>query len=149
METVLRVAFVYGLILVGLRILCKREFGQLSPLELITLLLVPDLVAQSVVRADTSMTNAVIAITTLFSLVLVTSIVSHRFKKVETWIGGVPTILVARGRFLEENLNRERIAPGEVYAEIHRAGVEHLADVKWAILETDGRISVVPESRSE
>lgn len=149
METVLRVAFVYGLILVGLRILGKREFGQLSPLELITLLLVPDLVAQSVVRADTSMTNAVIAITTLFSLVLVTSIVSHRFKKVETWIGGVPTILVARGRFLEENLNRERIAPGEVYAEIHRAGVEHLADVKWAILETDGRISVVPESRSE
>lgn len=145
METVLRVAFVYGLILVGLRILGKREFGQLSPLELITLLLVPDLVAQSVVRADTSMTNAVIAITTLFSLVLVTSIVSHRFKKVETWIGGVPTLLVARGRFLEENLNRERIAPGEVYAEIHRAGIEHLGDVKWAILETDGRISVVPK----
>lgn len=145
METVIRVVIIYVAILAGLRVLGKREFGQLSPLELITLLLIPDLVSQGVVRSDYSMTNGLISIATLFSLVFLTSLLSHRFKKVETLIDGEPTLLVAKGKLLERNLNRERIAPEEIYSAMHQAGVEKLSHVRWAVLETDGRIAIVPE----
>lgn len=145
METVWRVVVIYVCLLVGLRVLGKREFGQLSPLELITLLLIPELVAQSVVRADYSLTNGLIGLTTLLSLVFVVSLVSHRSARVEKLIGGEPTLLVARGRLLTANLNRERIAPEEIYSEMHHAGLARLEQVRWAILETNGRISIVPE----
>lgn len=144
METVLRVVVVYGVILIGLRVLGKREFGELSPLELITLLLIPDLVAQGILRTDFSMTNGLIALATLLSLVFVTSIFAHRFKKVERFIDGEPTLLVAHGRLLAQNMNRERISPDEIYGAMHHQGVEKLRQVRWAILETDGSISIVP-----
>lgn len=146
METVLRVVLIYVLILAGMRVLGKREFGQLSPAELITLLLIPDLVSQGVVRADYSFTNAVVALATLLVLVYLTSFVTHRFRCIEKVVTGEPALLVARGRLLTENMNRERIAPEELYGEMHRAGVERLAQVRWAILETTGQISIVPET---
>ena len=145
METVIRVLVIYIAILVGLRVLGKREFGQLSPLELITLLLIPDLVVQGVIQSDFSMTNSLVALTTLLSLVFFTSLLSHRFKRIEKLIGGEPTLLVAKGKFLERNMNRERIAPDEIFNEMHKAGLERLRQVRWAILETDGRIAIVPE----
>jgi uncharacterized membrane protein YcaP (DUF421 family) len=144
METALRVIVIYGAILAGLRLLGKREFGQLSPLELITLLLIPDLVSQGVVGADYSFTNGVVALATLFLIVYVLSLLSHRFRSVEKLIEGEPSLLVARGRLLERNLNKERIAPDEIYAEMHKVGLETLEEVRWAILETDGRISIIP-----
>lgn len=145
METVLRVVVMYGVILAGLRVLGKREFGEFSPLELITLLLIPDLVSQGVVRADYSLTNSVIAIATLFSLVWAVSLLTHRFKRLEKFVDGEPTLLVAKGRLLTRNLNRERISPDEIYREMHKAGVDRLARVRWAVLEADGKIAVVPE----
>lgn len=143
METVLRVVLIYIVILAGLRVLGKREFGQLSPVELITLLLIPDLVSQSVVRADYSLTNGLIAIATLLSLVFVTSVFSHRFRRLERLVGGEPTLLVTDGRMLTANMDRERISAEELYCEIHQAGLERLSQVRWAILETNGRISIV------
>lgn len=149
METVIRVLIIYGVILVGLRLLGKREFGELSPLELITLLLIPDLISQGVVASDYSMTNGLIAVTTLFSLVFVTSLLSHRFKRVERLIDGEPTLLVARGKLLTNAMNRERISTDEIYSEMHRTGLERLAQVRWALLETNGRISIVPEDEEK
>jgi len=149
METVLRVVIIYAVILLGLRVLGKREFGELSPLELITLILIPDLVSQGVVRSDYSLTNSIIAVTTLFSLVFLVSLLSHRFGRVEKWIDGEPTLLVARGRLLVKNLNRERISPDEVYSQMHKSGCEHLSRVRWAVLETDGRISIILEKNGE
>lgn len=144
METVLRVAILYLVILAGLRIIGKREFGQLSPLELITLLLVPELVSQAALRADYSLTNGLIALTTLLSLVFITSLLSHRFKRVETLVSGRPAILVANGKLLVDNLNRERVSTDEIYSEMHKSGLARLQDVKWALLETDGRIAIIP-----
>jgi uncharacterized membrane protein YcaP (DUF421 family) len=149
METVIRVVIVYAAILVGLRLMGKRDFGELSPLELITLILIPDLVSQGVVRSDYSLTNSLIAIMTLFSLVLIISVFSHRFKKLEKLIDSEPTLLVAKGRFLTNNLNSERISPDEIYGEMHKAGVDKLSRVRWAVLESDGRIAIVPEDERQ
>lgn len=148
METVVRVAIIYVFILVGLRIMGKREFSQLSPLELITLLLIPELVAQSLVREDFSLTNGIIAITTLFTLVFLTSALVHLNEKAEKIVSGSPSVLVSHGEFIESNLNRERMSPEEVFGEMRKAGLHRLDQVRWAVLESDGKISFIPEDES-
>lgn len=144
METVLRVAIIYAFILVALRILGKREFGQLSPLELVSLLLIPEIVSQSLVREDFSMTNGLVGISTLLVLVFVTSLATTHSTKAAAVIESEPTVLAYNGRFLEHNLRQQRVAPDEVMSQLRKAGLERLDQVRWAILETDGRISIVP-----
>jgi uncharacterized membrane protein YcaP (DUF421 family) len=145
METVLRVSVVYVVILIGLRLMGKREFAQLSPVELVSLMLIPQIVQQAMVGDDFSVTNALIGLTTLFILVFVTSLLLHRFESMKGVLSDRPALLVARGRLLKDALNRERVTPDDVLAEIRRSGLETLGQVKWAILESDGKISVVPE----
>lgn len=147
METVIRVFLVYVFLIVGLRIMGKREFSQLSPLELVTLLLLPEILGQSIMREDFSLTNGLIAVSTLFGLVFLSALLQYRSKTFAFLVAGEPSILVANGNWMPEHLNKERISPEEVYSEMHKSGLERLAQVKWAILETDGKISIVPYER--
>jgi|SRR5690606_15546522 len=144
MQTVLRVTMIYFFLFIGLRIMGKREFGQLSPSELISLLLIPELVSQSVLQEDFSLINAIIAVTTLLSLVFLTSLISHLKPKVQKFISGEPSILVAHGTLIEKSLNKERVSPEEIFSEMHKAGLYRLDQVRWAILESDGRIALIP-----
>lgn len=143
MDTVLRIAVIYLFVLVGLRVLGKREFGQLSPLELVSLLMIPEIVAQAAVGSDYSLTTALTAAATLFVLVFVTSMLAQRFEVFETLVSGRPTVLVHNGRFIEAAMNHTRVTPAEVFSEMHKAGMEVLSEVKWAILEPDGSIAVI------
>lgn len=144
METVIRVAIVYVFILFGLRVMGKREFSQLSPAELVTLLLIPELVAQGLVREDFSLINGLVALSTLFSLVFLTSTLSFLSPSFSKALSGTPTVLVHDGELIVEHLNRERIPPSEIFGEMHKSGIESLSEIKWAILETDGKISIIP-----
>lgn len=147
MEIIIRVTIIYLVVLIGLRIVGKREFSQLSPLELVTLLLIPELVSQSLVREDYSLTTAIIGVATLLSLVFINSLLMQRSKRLETMIEGTPAVLVSHGKFIEETMNKERMSPEEVFAELHQAGLYQLSQAKWVILESDGKVSVVPEDR--
>lgn len=144
METVIRVFLFYVLILVGLRVMGKREFSQLSPLELVTLLLIPELVQQSVVRDDMSVVNGIIGLATLFAIVFISSLLEHHSKTFQKIVSSSPTVLVAHGEFVPDVMNKERVTPDGVYTEMHKAGLAELAEVKWAILESDGQIAIVP-----
>lgn len=143
METVARVAFVYVLILVLLRVLGKREVGQLTPMELVMLILIPELVSQSMIREDFSLVNGVVAVTTLMSLVFVTSALSYRFSGFERMVEGTPALLVRDGEVVRETLDLERISISELAAEVRQAGVPRVGDVKWAVLETGGRVAII------
>lgn len=148
METVIRVLVVYLFILLGLRMIGKREFSQLSPFELVTLLLIPEIVSQALTREDYSMTNALVGVSTLFCLVFATSLIAQRSPKMEKLIEGVPSVLVHHGKFIEPSLNRERVTPSEVMEQARMSGIDRPDQIRWAILETDGRISIVPEEQS-
>lgn len=148
METVLRIAAIYLFVLVALRVLGKREFGQLSPLELVSLLMIPEIVSQALTGDDYSLTNAFVGVSTLFVLVFATSLLMHRFKKAEVAVAGEPTVLVHRGQLFERALNLTRVTPDEVFGEMHKSGLQSLDQVDWAILETDGSIAIVPVSES-
>jgi uncharacterized membrane protein YcaP (DUF421 family) len=144
METVLRIAFIYFFLMIALRAMGKRELNKMSAFELVMLLLIPEFFSQAALREDFSMTNATVATATLLTLVFLTSVVSHMSKRAHEVINGTPTVLVRAGRYVEDNMNRERIAPDELLAEMHKAGYERLEQIKWAILEDDGKISLVP-----
>lgn len=143
MDTVLRVAVVYLFVLVGLRVLGKREFGQLSPLELVSLLMIPEIVSQALTGSDYSLITGLTALSTLLVLVFFTSLLVQRFERVERVIAGEPTVLVHDGAFIAEAMNRMRVTPDEVFTEMHKSGLERLQQVKWAVLEPDGSIAVL------
>ncbi|MDZ4722566.1 MAG: DUF421 domain-containing protein [candidate division Zixibacteria bacterium] len=90
------------------------------------------------------MTNAVMGAGTLFSLVFITSALSHRFKKVENILAGTPTVLVHNGKFCVKNMNSELVSNEEFYGEMGKAGLEEISQVKWGILEDDGQFSFIP-----
>jgi uncharacterized membrane protein YcaP (DUF421 family) len=146
MEIVARVAFVYILLMVTLRVIGKRELGRLSPFELVLLMLIPEIFAQALMREDFSMTNAVVAFCSLVLLVFLTSLVAHRFPRMERVLAGEPAVIASGGRFVQEAMNRERVQPDEVYAELRKAGFERLSDAKYIVLEDDGKMSIVPAS---
>lgn len=144
METVVRVFLIYIFLMFGLRMMGKREFGELAPFDLIVLLLIPELLSQSLLREDFSLTNSIIAVTTLLTLVFLTSMLSHRVRLVGRVISGAPTVVVRHGYLVTENLNRERLRPDEILDAMHQAGLHRMDQVQWAILETDGQISIIP-----
>jgi uncharacterized membrane protein YcaP (DUF421 family) len=144
MDSILRIAFVYFVLMAAFRFVGKRELGQLSPFELVTLLLIPEIFSEALARGDYSLTHATSGAFALLSLVFFTSLVGFHSPRIDRLIAGNPTVLAHEGRFLERNLRRERITPEEIYAEMHKAGLDDLGQVRWAILETDGKIAVIP-----
>lgn len=146
MEIVFRITLIYLFIFLAMRIMGKREFSEMAPTEFITLLLIPEIVSQGMVGDDFSITNALVGLSTLFVLVYAISTMRHVSRRFESTVTSEPTVLVHRGRLLEANLNRERVSPDEIYAELRRSGLERIAQVRWAVLESEGTITIIPES---
>lgn len=143
METAVRVVIIYLFLLAGLKLVGKREFSQLSTFEFVTLLIIPEIVSQALVRDDYSLSNAVIGVCTLLACVFGISVLTHVNQRAEKVIGGEASIIIRHGNLVPESMNRERISPDEVYSEMHRLGLEDVSQVKWGILEADGNMSFV------
>ena len=143
-DTIWRVTFIYVFVMLAFRLTGKREVGQMSPLELVTLMMIPEIFSTAVNRNNSSLSLATVGVATLFLVVFVTGLLKFRSRTAEALLEGEPTILVHDGEYLEGNMRRERVTPEEICAEMRLAGVERLEDVRWAILETEGKISVIP-----
>lgn len=143
MDIVLRVAFVYVFILVTVRVMGKRELSHLSPLELVTLILIPEIVSDALRQGDESMTAAVIGVSTLLVLVFLTSVLTYKSRRLASIVEGDPGLLVEAGEPVQETMDTERVTEDEILSEVRRAGIERIEDVKWAVLEAGGQISVI------
>lgn len=148
METVLRVLFVYLFLLFALRVMGKREFSEITPIELVMLLLIPELLQEALVGHDPSLTNSLIAICTLFLLVFLNSVVTYLNPRAERVVESSPSVLAHEGRLVERNMRKERITPDELLSTIHLQGYEELEQVKWAILQSNGQIAVIPKEEA-
>lgn len=142
--TVWRVVGIYAIILASLRLLGKREFSQLSPIELICLILIPDLVSQGVVGESPTFMNAIVALSTLFMLVALTSTTIQLSDRIERVLISEPSVLVKDGRLIEKHLKSEVVTPDEILTAARRQGYCKLEDIRYAVLETDGTITIVP-----
>jgi uncharacterized membrane protein YcaP (DUF421 family) len=143
MDLVFRAAVVFAFVFLVTRIVGRRQLSQLEPFDLILLVVIGDLVQQGVTQSDESVTGALIVISTIALLSLGVSWVSFRSRKIRLVTEGEPIVLVQNGRVIERNMRRERITREDVEEEARQQQITSLADLRWAILEDDGRISCI------
>jgi uncharacterized membrane protein YcaP (DUF421 family) len=144
-DLVLRATFVFFLILVVTRAVGRRELSSMEPFDLILLVVIGDLVQQSVTQSDYSLTGATTVIATLAVLTVATAYVSFRVRAVRPILEGNPVVLVADGEIIDRNLRRQRLTRDELRAEARQQGIGSVSDVRFAILETNGKISFLSD----
>jgi len=108
-----------------------------------------DLVQQGVTHNDFSLTGSILAIATFAFWALVMSWATYLSPRLETLLDGRPQVVIRDGELITANLRRDRITRGEVEAEMRLAGIAHMKDVAWAILETQGKISFIRKDDGE
>lgn len=143
MDIILRAAAMFALLYLVLRLLGKREIGQMTSFDLVVLIVLGDLIQQGVTHNDFSLTGAMLAIVTFAFLGLLLSWLTWRFPKAERLLDGEPRVIIRDGALLEENCRRDRLTRSEVEAEMRLAGIASMRDVAWGILETQGKISFI------
>lgn len=144
MDVVLRAAVGFAFVLFLTRIVGRRELGSLQPFDLILLVMLGDLVQQGVTQNDFSVTGLVLAGGTVALLTVAVSYLSFRAPFTRPVLDGEPVVLVQDGAPIKRNLDRNRITEAELAAEARLQQIESIAGVKWAVLETNGKISFIP-----
>ena len=141
MDIALRAAFAFGFIFLLTRVVGRRELTSLEPFDLVLLIVVGDLVQQGITQSDYSLTGLVIAVATMALLTVAASWLSFRFPRLRPVLDGEPIVIVRDGEPIERNLKRERVTLAEVEAEARIQQIDSLRKVRWAVLETSGKIS--------
>ena len=142
-DIVLRSAVIYAFVLAGLRLTGKREAGQLTPFDLVLLLLISNAVQNAMVGPSTSLAGGLTAAATLLAMNLVVVRLVLRGGRLAGVLRGSPTMLVHEGRLIPEHLKREGLALEDINQALREHGVGEIADVHLAVLEVDGSISVL------
>jgi uncharacterized membrane protein YcaP (DUF421 family) len=148
-DIVIRAASIYIVVLVGLRLLGKSHIAQLSIFDFVLILLISNAVQNAMVGSDSSLIGGIVAAGTLIALNFLITSLRVRFRSVDRVFEGNPSLLIHNGRIVVENLHHERITVDELERAIREHGIQHTTDVKVAIMESDGAISVIPKSGPE
>ena len=141
----LRALILYLMVMVALRIMGKREIGQLSVFDLVVSIMIAELSTLPMEERRVPIWEAAISIGSLVLFQLVVAFLqmkSHRFRH---WIAGEPSVLIAHGRIRDREMRRIRYAVHDLLTQLREQGYADVADVEFAILETSGQLSVVPK----
>jgi uncharacterized membrane protein YcaP (DUF421 family) len=111
------------------------------------IMLIPEIASQALAHDDFSVTNALIGISTLLSLVFLNSVIGYRFKHWRRITEGGPVVLFYDGNFVPGVMHRERVSPDEIMSEMRAAGIERIDQLQWSFLEPDGKITCIKRER--
>jgi uncharacterized membrane protein YcaP (DUF421 family) len=145
-EKVLRSAVVYLFMLLAFRFTGKRQVGQLTPFDLIVLLIISNVVQNAVIGPDNSLGGGLLGAVVILGLNWLVVELTFRSKRLRRLVEATPTILIHNGRILHQNLQRERITLDDLHAALRRAGIADPEHVRVAVLEENGGISVIPRA---
>ena len=143
MELVIRGTVMFWVLFALTRGMKKRTLGDLAPFELLFLVVVGDLVQTGVTQEDYSLTGSILALSTFGFWVSVLTWVSWRSDRARRVIEGVPLVLVSDGQPVDAALALEQMPLSEVLEAARQSGLERLEDVRLAVLEPSGRISII------
>lgn len=145
MNPVLRGIAVYLFLLLIFRIMGKRSLSETTTFDLLVLLIISEVTQQAMVNTDNSLTAAFILITTLLGMDLLFTLMKQPFKKFEKIMEGAPLIIVDHGKPLKERMKKTKVDEMDVLqAARSNLGLERMEQVKYAVLEKDGSISIIP-----
>ena len=139
----IRALGVFLFVLILLRLSGKRQLGQMSATEFITILLISNAVQNAMNAGDNSLSGGLILAAVLVFLSWSISELTFRSTFMRTLFEGTPTLLIHKGKLLDKNLKTERITHNELHTLLRKQGVHHFSDVHTAVLESDGSLSIV------
>ena len=142
-EKIFRSLVVYIFLLIAFRFSGKRQVGQLTPFDLIVILIISNVLQDAVIGKDASIGGGMIGAATILVLNFLLVEVTYRYKKARRLLENSPTLLVHDGKVIEENMRRERITHDELHAALRRNGLVEVTQARFAVLEEGGGISVV------
>ena len=146
-EFVLRGIIVYAVLIFLLRISGKRQVGQLAPFDLVLLLVLSNAVQNAMNGGDNSVTGGIISAVTLIGINWLVGYITFKSKAIEALIEGRPEILIHNGKLYCDAMKRERLTHHELMNALRAAGCSSIEDVRAAVLENDGSISVIPRQK--
>ena len=145
MDIVLRALVIYAILLLIFRISGKRSLAQITTFDFVLLLVIGEATQQALLGDDFSITNAAIAIVTLIGIDIGMSLLQQRFPGIGPWVEDAPLVLVDDGQPLQRRMRKARISESDILeAAREKQGLERLDQVKYAVLERTGSISIIP-----
>ena len=149
LTTFIRTIILYLLVLITMRLMGKREIGQLQPFELAIAIMIADVASVPMANIGVPIFSGIIPIMALLAMHLLISNINLKSITMRKILCGKPTILIYRGKLMEEALRKEKFTVNELQERLREDGVFNLGDVEYAILETNGEISVIqkPDKR--
>jgi len=142
---VVRSAIIYFFVFIILRLGGKRTLGEMTTFDLVLLLIISEATQQALINNDHSMTGGMLAITTLVFIDIMVQLLSNRFKRFDQVVNSVPLILLRNGEPLMDRIKKSRLQVEDILEAARKLrGLEKLEQIKYAILEKDGSISIVP-----
>ena len=144
MDAVLRATIIYFFIWALLRAAGKRTLAEATPFDFVLLLIVAESTQQALLGEDFSLTNALVLITTLVGIDILLSLFKHRSKRVTRILEGQLLILLENGRPLQDRMQKVRVEESDVLEAARQEGLERMDQIKYAVLEQSGGISIVP-----
>ena len=148
MESVLRGAAIYFFLLVVLRLLGRRALSEITTFDFVLVLIIGEATQQALLGEDFSATNAFLVILALVVIDLLMTLLQERFPAFERIVTGVPVIVVEDGRPLRDLMRKARIDDKDVMEAARQShGLERMDEIKYAVLERNGGISIIPKER--
>ncbi len=141
-----RTIILYILVVAALRLMGKRQIGQLQPSELVITMMISELASIPLENIGTPLINGVLPILTLIIAEATFSFLTLKSKKIRKIMSGSPTILISKGQVLEKEMERLRFNIDDLMEELRANGYSNLLDVEYAIIETTGMLSIIPKS---
>jgi uncharacterized membrane protein YcaP (DUF421 family) len=148
MDSMLRGVILYFILLVILRVSGRRTLGQMTTFDFVLLLIIAETTQQALLGEDFSLTNAGLLIVTLMVIDIGLSLLRERWPRLNRIIEGLPLILVEDGRPIKERVDRSRVDEEDILAAARESqGIERMDQIKYAVLERNGGISIIPKQK--
>lgn len=148
MDSVLRAAAMYVALMILFKIAGRRSLAELTTFDFVLLMIIGEATQQALLGNDFSLTNAIVVIVTLIAVDVGLSLLKRRSSTISRLIDGEPTILVENGKILQERLRHARLIEADLMEAARSSqGIEKVEEIKFAILERNGKISVIPRDQ--
>ena len=145
----MRTVIVYVLLVGTMRLMGKRQLGELEISELVTTLLISEIASLPIGDPTLPVIYAVIPLVTILTLEIALSVVLLKCPRLKCLVSSHPSVLIRHGKVDQREMRRIRISLDELISEVRQAGLPSLADVDYAILEQNGKISIIPRQRAQ
>lgn len=148
MDSVLRAVAIYLFLLVIFRLAGRRTMANLTNFDFVLLLIIGESTQQALIGNDFSVTTAWILILTLVGMDIAISLMKEAFPSLERWIDGIPVVLIEDGRIHRDRMEKARVDESDILADARKLqGLERLDQIKYAVLERNGGITIIPRAR--